>query len=248
MSRPCALITGASSGIGAATAELLADHGYDLILAARRVDRLTELAKRLQPRTRVDVIALDVRVPDALARVLSAADLARVSVLVNNAGLAKGTDKVQSGQIADWDQMLDTNVKGLLYVTRAVLPEMIKQNRGHIVNIGSIAGRYVYPGGAVYCATKFAVRALTEGLRLDVLGTPIRITNIEPGMVETEFSEVRFQDKARAMKVYEGLTPLTAADVADAIFWSLSRPGRVNVQEMVLYPTDQASPTHVHRR
>lgn len=244
--RPLALVTGASSGIGAATARALSAAGFDLFLVARRADRLRELARSLESRGRVDWQALDVRSGFASAEALPGLD--RVRVLVNNAGLAKGVAGVQDGDPRDWDEMIDTNIKGLLGLTRAVLPHMVRAGRGHVVNVGSVAGRWVYPGGAVYCATKFAVRALSEGLRLDLSGTGVRVTNVEPGMVETEFSQVRFGNGERAKAVYKGMTPLKAEDVAESIVWCVTRPPQVNVQELVLYPTDQASPTTVHRR
>lgn len=246
MSLQRALITGASSGIGAACARALAGAGCDLILMARRESRMQELARDLAGRygIKVELIVADVRDQHALNNV----DLERVDVLINNAGLACGTDRMQDAHLADWDAMIDTNVKGLLYVTRAVIPHMVKCGRGHVVNIGSVAGRWVYPGGAVYCASKFAVRALSEGLRMDLLGTPIRVTNIEPGMVETEFSEVRLRDAAKAKQVYEGLKPLSDDDVADAVLWSLQRPPHVNVQELVLFPVDQAGVGLVSRK
>jgi len=247
-----ALITGASSGIGRATAEALAGAGADLILLARRIDRLESIKADLEKRFRVKVTvaALDVQKPAAIdAFVEKHRELLKTTdVLVNNAGLAKGTDKMMDAKIGDWDAMIDTNVKGLLYITRAVLPFMMEAKAGHIVNLGSVAGRWVYPGGAVYCASKFAVRALSEGLRLDLLGTPMRVTNIEPGMVETEFSEVRMQDRERAKHVYKGMNPLTGADIADTILWCLQRPAHVNIQELVIFPTDQAAIQAVHRR
>ena len=172
-----------------------------------------------------------------------------IEVLVNNAGLSRGLDKLPQGLVTDWEEMIDTNVKGLLYVTRAVLPGMIERGRGHIVNIGSIAGHEVYPAGNVYCASKFAVRALSKGLRLDLNGTPIRVSEVAPGMAETEFSLVRFHgDAERAAKVYQGLTPLKPEDVADAVVWCASRPLHVNVSEVVVMPAAQASTTLVHRR
>lgn len=244
--RQCALITGASSGIGAAAAQAFAAAGYDLILVARRAERLEKLAATLPPGS-VQTFALDIQDEEAVASFAAKVDLARVTVLLNNAGLAKGTDKLQAGKLKDWDAMIDTNVKGLLYLTRAVLPFMVEAKRGHIVNLGSVAGRWVYPGGAVYCATKHAVRALSEGLRMDLIGTGVRVTNIEPGMVETEFSAVRFEDQEKARKVYEGMKALSAADVADTILWCAQRPPHVNVQELVLFPTDQAAISQVHR-
>jgi NADP-dependent 3-hydroxy acid dehydrogenase YdfG len=168
-------------------------------------------------------------------------------LLVNNAGLARGTDPLHKGNIEDWDQMIDTNVRGLLFVTRQLLPRMVERRAGHIVNIGSVAGRWSYPGGGVYCATKFSVRAISECLRMDLLGTGVRVTNIEPGMVETEFSEVRFQDKEKAKQVYKNMKPLSAQDIAESILWSVQRPAHVNIQEIVIFPTDQASIRDVHR-
>jgi 3-hydroxy acid dehydrogenase / malonic semialdehyde reductase len=171
-----------------------------------------------------------------------------IDVLVNNAGLSRGLEKLHEGSISDWDEMVDTNVKGLLYVTRAVVPGMVSRGRGHVINLGSIAGHEVYPGGAVYCATKFAVAAITRGLRLDLVGTPVRVTSIDPGMVETEFSIVRFHgDRERAGKVYDGVQPLTPVDIADAIFYAATRPPHVNVDEVLLMTTAQASATMVHR-
>ena len=244
------MISGASAGIGTACAHSLAAAGLDLIVLARRADKLSALKKEIERvhGRRVEAFAVDVRDQNAVAELAEFTRDRPVDVLINNAGLAKGTDPVAKGTLADWDQMIDTNVKGLLYLTRAVLPRMIARGAGHVVNIGSVAGRHVYPGGAVYCATKFAVRALTEGLRLDLMGTPIRVTNISPGMVETEFSAVRLNDEARAKALYEGMRPLSAADVAETVTWCLSRPAHVNVQELVIYPTDQAGVGFVSRR
>ena len=246
----CALITGASSGIGFATAELLAEEGLDLLLVARREDRLKKLKSKLEKKfkIKVHIAAADMRSVKGIQAIAKAKNFSSVDLLVNNAGLARGTSKLQEADPAEWDEMLETNVNGLLRLTRAVLPNMIKNDRGHIVNLGSVAGRWIYPGGAVYCASKFAVRAISEGLRLDLMGTPLRVTNIEPGMVETEFSEVRFQDKDRAKSVYKGMTPLSAKDIAECIVWSVQRPKHVNIQEMVIFPTDQAAIQAVHRR
>ncbi len=244
-----ALITGASAGIGEATAEALAAAHFNLILVARRKDRLTSIAQKIGEKFNVDVeiaacdISSSVKV-DQLAQQFSQKSIA---VLVNNAGLAKGIEKMFDAKIADWDVMIDTNVKGLLYMIRAFLPGMMERGEGHIVNLGSVAGRWTYPGGGVYCASKFAVRALSEGLRMDLLGTRIRVTNIEPGMVETEFSEVRLGDRERAKAIYQGLKPLSSSDVADSIAWCVSRPAHVNVQELVLFPTAQAAIQMVHR-
>lgn len=246
-----ALITGATAGIGHATAVELAKQGCDLILTGRRADRLKAVAQELREHYKVEVqtLTFDLSKRDESERALGGADLSRLTILVNNAGLALGTEPVGSGQLDDWDRMVDTNIKGLLYVTRLSLPSIVK-NQGHVVNLGSVAGRWTYPGGAVYSATKFAVRALTEGMRLDLLGKPVRVTNIEPGMVETEFSEVRYLgDKEKAARVYQGMNPLTPADIAETIAWCLMRPKHVNIQELVIYPTDQASVgPYVHRR
>lgn len=250
MNKKSVFITGASSGIGRACAVLFAEKGFDLVLNARREGRLLELKKNLQekyPHRQIDVAVFDIRSIEQVESYFLRYQ-PRVDILINNAGLAKGVDKIQDAQISDWEQMIDTNIKGLLYVTRRVLPQMIHNKSGHIVNLGSVAGRFTYPGGGVYCATKFAVRALTEGLRMDLLGHPIRVTNIEPGMVETEFSEVRLGDSASAQKVYEGMTPLSAEDIAETIYWCCQRPSHVNIQELVIYPTDQAHVGQVARR
>lgn len=238
------LITGASSGIGEACARRLAADGADLVLWARRIERLAHLADELESAhgRAVHVAALDVRdrlsVEAAAAALLDAGAVPHA--LLNNAGLAAGYDFFQDGDPADWERMIDTNIKGLLWVTRAILPAMIANGRGHIVNIGSTAGHLSYPRGNVYAATKFAVRGLTEGLNLDCAGTPVRVSSVDPGFVETEFSVVRFDgDAERAAKVYEGFQPLTAADVADAVAYVLSRPEHVNVFEMVLLPRAQ---------
>ncbi len=245
-----ALITGASSGIGLAVAESFAAQGIDLLLVARREERLLKLKTRLERKHKIDVTvaAADMRKAGDIAALAEIKAFAGVDLLINNAGLARGTEKIQDANPADWEAMLETNVTGLLRLTRALLPHMIKKKRGHVVNLGSVAGRWVYPGGAVYCASKFAVRAISEGLRMDLIGTGLRVTNIEPGMVETEFSEVRFQSKERAKGVYKGMTPLSAQDIAESILWAVQRPAHVNIQEMVIYPTDQAAIQHVHRR
>lgn len=257
MSQKWAIITGATSGFGWATADELAHAGYNLILIGRRADRLKELRGHLtKTSSRYDAslefktLQLDITQKAEIDEFSQTEGdiLEKVEILVNNAGLAKGADKIHEAQISDWEQMIDTNLKGLLYLTRAVLPYMVKKKSGHIVNIGSVAGRWVYPGGAVYCATKFAVRAISEGLRLDLMGTGIRVTNIEPGMAHTEFSKVRLGDEAKAEQVYEGMTPLSAKDVAETILWCVQRPPHVNIQELVIYPTDQASVVHVYRK
>lgn len=249
MNFKCALITGASSGIGLATARGLAAQGLELILVARRKDRLQKVKSEIESQfgVPVNIVDVDLQRTSALATKIAQIDLGKIDLLINNAGLARGVDKLQDADPSDWDAMIDTNVKALLALTRIVLPHMLKRKFGHIVNVGSVAGRWVYPGGAVYCATKFAVRAISEGLRMDLMGTPIRVTNIEPGMVETEFSEVRLGDKERAKSVYRGMTPLTPEDIAECIVWSVQRPQHVNIQEMVIFPTDQAGIQHVHR-
>lgn len=247
-----ALITGASAGIGEAIALRLAGKGYGLILTARRVDRLQDVAKRCRANGAKEVFvhALDVSDLKSVEAMFAASNLknamSKLNVVVNNAGLARGVDKMDQAKIEDWQVMMDTNVMGLLYVTRMALPS-IRANRGHVVNIGSVAGRWTYPGGGVYCATKAAVRAITEGLRMDLLGAGVRVTNIEPGMVVSDFSETRLGSKAAAEKVYENFDPLTADDIAECVEWSLSRPTRVNIQEMIVFPTNQAGVSHVHR-
>ncbi len=244
------LITGATSGIGEATARLLAKKGRELVLVARRQDRLAKLQAELGKSTSVETFVVDVSSAESCAQFFQNDKLlSQVDVLINNAGLALGVEKFHASQPEQWDAMLDTNVKGVLRFLRALVPHMLKNNRGDIVNLGSVAGRWVYPGGAVYCASKFAVRAISESLRMDLLGTPIRVINIEPGMVETEFSVVRLADEQKAKNVYAGMQPLTAEDIAESIVWTLSRPSHVNIQELVIFPTDQAAVgPYVHRR
>ncbi len=246
------VVTGASSGFGRAIAEAFAAEGARLIIGARRGERLDTLAKELRDAhgTEVLTLMLDVRDRAAVEQAIEALpkEWRAIDVLVNNAGLASGLHPLQDGDIDDWERMIDTNVKGLLYVTRAILPGMVARGTGHVINIGSVAGRWVYPKGNVYCASKFAVRALTEGLRMDLHGTGVRVSTVDPGLAETEFSLVRFHgDAPRAAQTYEGMTALTAADIADTVLWAATRPAHVNVQEIVIYPTDQASPTMVHR-
>ncbi len=252
VSLPLVLITGASAGIGAACARAFAGAGYGVVLTARRKERIDALADELRSAHGVEIhaFALDVsRREEVEAWFESQRGLAgRIGVLVNNAGLARGLVSIQQGSLDDWDEMIDTNVKGLLYMTRLMLPHLLAAGRGHIVNLGSVAGRWNYPRGNIYAATKWAVRSLSESLRLDLNGTPIRVTEIAPGMVETEFSEVRLGDAGRAKAVYAGMQPLTPEDIAEAVLWSVSRPAHVNIQEIVLYPVDQASPSVVMRR
>lgn len=246
-------ITGASSGIGQSCARAFAAQGARLVLAARRAERLERLAVELKTEHGPDILVLklDVRDPEAVEAAVSGltAEWAAIEVLVNNAGLSRGLDKLHEGKLQDWDEMIDTNIKGLLYVSRAVIPGMVARGRGHVINIGSIAGHEVYPLGNVYCATKFAVKALSKGLRLDLNGTGVRVTSVDPGLTETEFSVVRFHgDADRAGKVYQGYTPLVPDDIADAVVYCATRPARVNVSEMIVMPTDQASTTVVHRK
>ena len=245
-------ITGASSGIGAATALAFAAEGARLLLAARRVAKLTQVAALAKERgaPAVHSINLDVRSHRAVQDAIDALpeEWAPIDILVNNAGLSRGLDKLYTGKIEDWDEMIDTNVKGLLYVSRAVVPGMVVRGHGHIVNMGSTAGEITYPNGAVYCATKAAERAVNDGLREDLLGTPVRVTSIDPGMVETDFSLVRFHgDEERAAKVYTGLKPLMPEDVADAIVWAASRPAHVNIARVSMTSIHQANSLLFHR-
>lgn len=238
------LITGASSGIGAACAKVFAQAGAKLILAARRQERLDEMADELSKfASPIHLLPLDVRDRSSVESALSNLpdSWSSVDILINNAGLSRGLDKLQEGSFQDWEEMIDTNIKGLLYLTRLVVPGMVSRGRGHVVNLGSTAGHQTYPGGNVYCATKAAVRVISEGLKQDLLGTPVRVSSVDPGLVETEFSQVRFRgDTERAKKVYQGLTPLTPADVADVVFFCVTRPPHVNISEVLLMPTDQA--------
>ena len=243
-----ALITGASSGIGAATAENLHGLGFNILITARRQERLQKLAQKLGSE-RVKWACFDIRNPEEIEKFITnhKAELKNLEVLVNCAGLARGTEKVHEAKLTDWDEMIDTNVKGLLHITRGILPFMVEKQSGHIVNLGSVAGRWTYPGGAIYCASKFAVRSFTEGLRMDLLGKNIRVSNVEPGMVNTEFGYVRFGDQKKADEVYKGMKPLSAQDIADTISWIVQRPAHINIQEVVIYPTAQAMVGMVHR-
>ncbi len=251
--RKIALITGATAGIGKATAEILAENGYNLIITGRRNELLNGLKSELGVKFKCDVLVLNFDIRDreqtenAIDHLPKSWD--RIDVLVNNAGLSAGLSPIQDGSIDDWDQMIDTNIKGLLYISRKVIPLMIKNKNGHIINISSIAAKEVYESGNVYCATKHAVDALTKGMRIDLLKHQIRVTSISPGMVETEFSLVRFKgDKARADRVYEGLIPLSATDVAEAIWFAISRPAHVNINDMLIMPTAQANITTTVRK
>jgi 3-hydroxy acid dehydrogenase / malonic semialdehyde reductase len=247
------LVTGASSGIGHSCARAFAQAGARLLLIARRSDRLQTLASGLQKefRTLSHTAVLDVRNRKEVELFfdLLPDEWRAIDVLVNNAGLSRGLDKLHEGKIEDWEEMLDTNVKGLLYVSRSVIPGMVARNRGTIVNIGSIAGHEVYARGSVYCASKHAVDALTKGMRLDLVDTPIRVCTVDPGLVETEFSEVRFRgDTARAAVVYQGLKALSPDDVADVVLFAVTRPAHVQVAQVVLFPTAQAGATQVFRK
>ena len=246
-------VSGASSGIGKACAERFAKAGARLILCARSLDKITALAEQLKAMYQTEslVIGLDVRNREAvLAAVQSLpADWQGIDILINNAGGALGMEKLQEGNLDDWDTMIDTNVKGLLYLTRAIVPLMLTyQCNGHVVNIGSIAGIHAYPGGAVYCACKAAVQFISDGLRMDVVDTPIRVTNIQPGMVQTDFSKVRFHgDEKKAAEVYEGITALSAEDIADIIIYAASVPPHVQICEVTVTPTHQATGRVIHK-
>lgn len=247
-----ALITGATSGIGRATAEVLAKNGFDIIITGRRKEKLLELEKLLQNEHKAEVLSLefDVRNYTDVEKYLGNLPerWKNIDVLVNNAGLAVGLNSIQEGVVDDWERMIDTNIKGLLYVTRIVSPGMIERKSGHIINIGSIASREVYANGGVYCATKHAVKALSQGMRLDMVNYGIKVTLVSPGAVETEFSIVRFKgDQSRADKVYDGFVPLRAEDVADAIYYAVSAPDHVDVQDVLLMAKAQASATVFHK-
>ena len=245
-----ALITGATSGIGKATAFAFAEEGINLILCGRRKEKLIEIQKELQQKVFVHILQFDVghkkEVFEALADVPQA--FAKIDILVNNAGNAHGLDPIQLGDIDDWDAMIDINVKGLLYVSKAIIPQMVARNDGHIINIGSIAGKEVYPNGNVYSATKYAVDAINQAMRIDLNEHKIRVGAINPGLVETEFSEVRFKgDKERANATYEGFEPLRGEDIAAIIRFVVTRPAHVNVADLLVLPTAQASATKVHK-
>jgi len=247
-----ALITGASSGIGEATARVFAENGAKLILLARRKERLEKLSKELKElfNTQSYLIVADVRNYELLEKEFNKIpeEFKDISILVNNAGLARGLDKIYNGDINDWNEMIDTNIKGLLYVTKLVSPILLKKNTGHIVNIASLAGRAVYPNGNVYCATKFAVKALSEAMIIDFNGTGIRITNVDPGLVETEFSQVRFHgDFERAKQVYKGYKPLSGMDIAKIILFCVTLPEHIMVQDILITPTAQATATIVSK-
>ena len=247
-----ALITGATAGIGEATARLLAENGYNIIITGRRKERLDHLKKELEKNTTAKVYTLhfDVRDRSAVEQAIDSlpAEWQAIDVLVNNAGLAAGLSPIQEGDIEDWEQMIDTNVKGLLYVSRKVLPGMVERRGGHVVNISSIAGKEVYANGNVYCASKFAVDALNKAMRIDLVDYGVKVTSINPGAVETEFSMVRFKgDEEKAQSVYKGMEPLHAEDIAEVILFVLDRPDHVNINEIIVTPKAQANAYYIHR-
>jgi NADP-dependent 3-hydroxy acid dehydrogenase YdfG len=246
-----ALVTGATSGIGKATAEIFAKNGLKVVICGRRQEKLEEFAEYLQQFTEVKALRFDVRNQQEVEKNIQSLpeEWKNIDILVNNAGNAHGLDPIQTGKIADWDAMIDINVKGLLYVSGSVIPSMTSRNTGHIINIGSIAGKQVYANGNVYCASKFAVDALTQGMRIDLNQHGIRVTQIAPGLVETEFSLVRFKgDEEKAKKVYQGYKPLRAEDIAEMIWYVASAPPHVQIADVVILPTAQASATVVHRK
>ena len=243
-----ALITGASSGIGKASAEIFAKQGYDLILTGRRRERLENLKQELQVKypVNIQILCFDIRQLKEVKQQIASLpeNFKKIDLLLNNAGLASGLSAIQNGDDDDWEKMIDTNIKGLLYMTREVSQLMIPYKSGHIINIGSVAGKEVYANGNVYCATKHAVDALNKAMRIDLLPFGIRVSSVNPGMVETEFSLVRFHgDEAKAKKVYEGLTPLNATDIAETVYWIASRPAHVNINDIIIMPTAQANAT-----
>ncbi len=251
MNTKTALITGATSGIGRAAARIFADHGVRLILCGRRQDRLDAITNELAQKTEVMTLNFDVRDKDLVFEKIQQLpeSFRQIDILLNNAGNAHGLDPIQTGSLDDWDAMLDINVKGLLYVSKAVLPGMIERHSGHIINIGSTAGKEVYPNGNVYCASKHAVDAINQGMRIDLNGKGIRVGAINPGMVATEFSEVRFKgDTERAAKVYQGFTPLQPEDIADIIWFTVTRPAHVNIADLTVMSLDQASSTIVNKQ
>ncbi len=247
-----ALITGASSGIGEACARKFAEGGYDLILTARRAEKLAELKAELEAEgTKVKTLTFDVRDAEAAEKAVDSLEpeWRKIDVLINNAGLALGLDKEYEGDPDDWNTMIDTNIKGLLTMTRLIVPGMVERNEGHVINIGSVAGDAAYAKGNVYCATKAAVKTITDGLRIDLAETAVRVTNLKPGLVETNFSNVRFHgDNQRADNVYKGITPLTGADIADVAFYAASAPKHVQIAEVLILATHQASGSVIYRK
>lgn len=245
-----ALITGASSGIGKATAIALANEGYNLIICGRRKEALDELQNELQKKVKTHSLQFDVRNKKEVKEAIQGLpkEFSEIDVLINNAGNAHGLDPIHTGSLEDWDAMIDINVKGLLYVSKAIIPQMVERKSGHIINIGSIAGKEVYPNGNVYSATKHAVDAINKGMRMDLNGKGIRVGAINPGLVETGFSEVRFKgDTERAKSVYQGYEPLKPEDIADIIRFMVTRPAHVNIADLLVLPTDQASSTILNK-
>lgn len=245
-------ITGATSGIGEACARKFAEGGYNLVLTARRADKLAEIKKQLEAEgAKVKTLVFDVRDTEAAKAAVSSLEpeWQKIDVLINNAGLALGLDKEYEGNTEEWSTMIDTNIKGLLTMTRLIVPGMVERNEGHVINIGSVAGDAAYAGGNVYCATKAAVKAITDGLRIDVADTAVRVTNLKPGLVETHFSNVRFRgDDERADNVYKGIIPLTGADIADVAFYVASAPKHVQIAEVLILATHQANGSVIYRK
>ena len=253
LSNKIVLITGASAGIGKACAEAFAKEGASLILTARRIAKLNKISASLKKKYGIKIFTtqLDVRDKDAVKSMVSSlpGEWKKIDILINNAGLARGLTDIDEGSYDDWDEMIDTNIKGLLYVSREIIPLMVKRKKGHVINIGSIAGHQVYPKGNVYNATKFAVNALSKTMRLDLYQKDVRVSTVDPGMVKTEFSLVRFRgDNERAKKVYEGLSPLNPEDISDAVIYCATRPLHVNIDEIIIMPAIQASPMHIKRK
>lgn len=247
-----ALVTGATSGIGKSTAEIFAKNGYDVIITGRRQERLSEMQKSLESNYKVKVHSLcfDIRKQSEVEKAINDLpdNFKNIDVLVNNAGLAAGLSSIQDGNVDHWERMIDTNIKGLLYITKCVCKVMIENKKGHIINVGSIAGKEAYANGNVYCGTKHAVDALNKGMRIDLLPHNIKVSAVNPGMVETEFSIVRFDgDENRAKKVYDGFQPLMPEDVAETIYWMASRPAHVNINDVIIMPASQANSTTVKR-
>lgn len=245
-----ALITGATSGIGKATAQLFAKNNINLIICGRRIEKLQKLQQELSQFTKVHILQFDVRYNEEVQNAINSLpdEFKHIDILINNAGNAHGLDSIQNGNIEDWDAMIDGNVKGLLYVSKAIIPQMVERNNGFIVNIGSIAGKDVYPNGNVYCASKFAVNALNKGMRIDLNQHNIRVSAIHPGLVKTEFSDVRFKgDSERAKTVYQGYKALQPEDIADIIHFVVTRPYHINIEDLIVYPTAQASATIVNK-
>ena len=248
--KPTAFITGATSGIGLATAKLFASNRINLVICGRRKKRLNELKKELSRQARVFVLEFDVRNKEAVFGAIASLpeEFSNIDILINNAGNAHGLDSIEDGDLDDWEAMLDINVKGLLYVSKAIMPKMIKNKAGHIINIGSVAGKEVYPMGNVYCASKYAVDAINQGMRIDLNKYGIRVGAINPGLVETEFSKVRFKgDHTRAESTYEGYKPLQPEDIAEVIYFMVTRPSHVNIADLLIFPTAQASATIVNK-